>query len=148
MARIKQHGKGGIVLALSRFTHPSEHIRNKFPNPVHGHQLAGCVTLRQEVKKVNHKDQLCLIVHHDDFRNDDDFIYLHAVVKQWTVQVEGDHDLCFTARVHPQVEQEGEPTPLPQAVDELLSIQATTEETVEALHGDDVIGFFFWGMWS
>ena len=135
MAQTKQHGKGAIVSALSRLIHPSEHIRNKFPNPVHGHQLAGCVTLRQEVKKVNHKDQLCLIVHHDDFKNDDDFIELHAVVKHWKVEVEGDPDLCFTARVNPQVEQEGEPTPLPQAVDELLTNQATTEETVEALHG-------------
>ena len=62
------------------FIHPSEHIRNKFPNPVHGHRLAYCVTLRQELKKVNRKDQLCLVVHHDDFKNDDDFIELHAVV--------------------------------------------------------------------
>ena len=63
----------------------------------------------------------------------DDFIELHADVKHWKVEVEGDPDLCFTARVNPQVEQEGEPTPLPQAVDELLNNQATTEETLEAL---------------
>ena len=31
------------------------------------------VTLQQEVKKVNRKDQLCLVVRHDDFKNDDDF---------------------------------------------------------------------------
>ena len=115
MARTKQHGKGAIVSALSRFIHPSEHIRNKFPNPVHGHQLAGCVTLQQEVKKVNRKDQLYLVIRHDDFKNDDDFIELHVVVKHWKVEVEGDPDVCFTARVNPQVEQEGEPTPLPQA---------------------------------
>ena len=42
MARTKQHGKGAIVSALSRFIHPSEHIRNKFPNPVHSHWLVGC----------------------------------------------------------------------------------------------------------
>ena len=95
----------------------------------------GCVTLRQEVKKVNCKDQLCLIIHHDDFKNADDFIELHAAVKHWKVEVEGDPDLCFTARVNPQVEQEEEPTPLPQAVDEHLNNQATTEETLEVLHG-------------
>ena len=78
---------------------------------------------------------MCLVIHHDDFKNDDDFIELQAVVKHWKVEVEGDPDLCFTARVNPQVEQEGEPTPLPQAVDELLTNQATTEETVETLHG-------------
>ena len=118
MSPTKQHGKGAIVSALSRFIHPSEHINSKFPNPVHGHRLVGCFTLRQEVKKVNRKDQLCA----------DDFIELHAVVKHWKVEVEGDPDLCFTARVNPQVEQEEEPTPLPQAVDELLNNQATTEE--------------------
>ena len=89
MAQTKQHGKGAIVSALSRFIHPSEHIRNKFPNPVHGHQLVGCVTLRQEVKKVNRKNQLCIVVCHNDFKNDDDFIKLHAVVKHWKVEVEG-----------------------------------------------------------
>ena len=125
MSRTKQHGKGAIVSALSRFIHPSEHIRSKFPNPVHSHRLVGCFTLRQEVKKVNRKDQLCA----------DDFIELHAVVKHWKVEVEGDPDLCFTARVNPQVEQEEEPTPLPQVVDELLNNQATTEETLEALRG-------------
>ena len=87
------------------------------------------------MKKVNHKGQLCLVICHNDFKNDADFIELHAVVKHWKVELEGDPDLCFTARVNPQVEQEGEPTPLPQAVDELLTNQATTEETVEALHG-------------
>ena len=83
----------------------------------------GCVTLQQEVKKVNCKDhnELFLVVHHDDFKNADNFIELHAVVKHWKVEVEGDPDLCFTATVNPQVEQEGELTPLPQAVDELLN---------------------------
>ena len=37
--------------------------------------------------------------------------------------------------MNPQVEQEEEPTPLPQAVDELLNNQATSEETLEALRG-------------
>ena len=87
------------------------------------------------MKKVNHKDQLCLVIHHDDFKNDGDFIELHVVVKHWTVEVEGDPRLYFTARVNPQVEEEGEPTPLPRVVDELLTNQATTEETVEALRG-------------
>ena len=37
--------------------------------------------------------------------------------------------------MNPQIEQEEEPTPLPQAVDELLNNQATSEETLEALRG-------------
>ena len=38
--------------------------------------------------------------------------------------------------MNPQVEQEEEPTPLPQVVDELLNNQATSEETLEALRGE------------
>ena len=53
MARTKQHGKGAIVSALSRFIHPSEHIRNKFPTPVHGHWLVGCyIATRSEKGKL------------------------------------------------------------------------------------------------
>ena len=37
--------------------------------------------------------------------------------------------------MNPQVEQEEELTPLPQAVDQLLNNQATSEETLEALRG-------------
>ena len=37
--------------------------------------------------------------------------------------------------MNPQVEQEEEPTPLPQAVGELVNNQATSEETLEALRG-------------
>ena len=120
---------------LFQHYHGSSIHQEQVSKPNSRSSVGGFFTLRQEVKKVNHKDQLCLVVRHDDYKNADDFIELHAVVKHWKVEVEGDSDLCFTARVNPQVEQEGEPTPLPQAVDELLNNQATTEETLEALRG-------------
>ena len=62
-------GVGAIVSALLRFIHPSEHICNKFPNVVQGQWLENCVTIRQEVKKVSQKEQLVLVVHHEDFKN-------------------------------------------------------------------------------
>ena len=49
--RKKCHGKGAVVSSLIRFIHPSEYIRNKFPNAVNGQRLDGCITVRQEVKK-------------------------------------------------------------------------------------------------
>ena len=63
------HGVGAIVSALLRFIRPSEHIHNKFPNVVQGQWLVNCVTIQQEVKKVSWKEQLVLVVHHEDFKN-------------------------------------------------------------------------------
>ena len=74
------HGVGAIVSALLRFIHPSEHICNKFPNVVQGQQLENCVTIQQEVKKVSQKEQLVLVIWHEDFKNpDDSYIELHGV---------------------------------------------------------------------
>ena len=46
----KTHGVGATVSCLIKFLHPSELIRNKFPNPVNGQRLDGCITVRQELK--------------------------------------------------------------------------------------------------
>ena len=74
------HGVGAIVSALLRFIHPSEHIRNKFPNVVQGQQLENGITIRQEVKKVSRKEQLVLVVRHEDFKNpDNSYIELHGM---------------------------------------------------------------------
>ena len=137
MPRTKHLGKGAIISALLKFLHPSELIRNKFPNPVHGHRLSGCIALRQEVKKVNRKEQLCPVVHHEEFKTGDEYDELHVVVKHWKVDTEGDLDFFFTERREPEgQQQEHEQTPLPAAIDDLLSNQATTEQTIGALRGD------------
>ena len=76
------HGVGAIALALLRFIHRSKHIRNKFPNVAQGQRLENCVTIRQEVKKVSRKEQLVLVVHHEDFKNPDNsysYIELHGM---------------------------------------------------------------------
>ena len=74
------HGVGAIVLALLRFIHPSEHIRNKFPNVVQGQRLENCETICQEVKKVSQKEQLVLVVRHEDLKNpNDSYIELHGM---------------------------------------------------------------------
>ena len=80
----KMHGSAGALIraktsCLSKVMHPSEHIRNKFLNPVAGHHLEGCVVVWQEVKHVTKRDQLCVVVRYDDFKADDEHIKLHAV---------------------------------------------------------------------
>ena len=90
---MKHLSKGAIVSALLKFLHPSELIRNKYPNPIHGHRLSGCIALWQEVKKVNRKEQLCLVIHHEEFKTGDEYDELHVVVMHWKVHTEGDPDL-------------------------------------------------------
>ena len=77
--QLSRIGVGAKTSCLSKFLHPSEHIRNKFPNSVAGHRVEGCVVVRQEVKHVTKRDQLCVVVRHDDFKMDDEHIELHAV---------------------------------------------------------------------
>ena len=94
--RKKCHGKGAVVSSLIRFIDPSEYIRNKFPNAVNGQQLDGCITVCQEVKKINRREQLLLVVMHDDFINGEGNPQeLHGVKKYWQVETEGDQDYFF-----------------------------------------------------
>ena len=73
-------GVGAIVSALLRFIHLSKHICNNFPNVVQGQRLENCVTIREEVKKVSWKEQLVLVVCHEDFKYpDDSYIELHGI---------------------------------------------------------------------
>ena len=77
--QVGDHGVDAVILALIHFIHPSQHMRDKFPNLVAAQHL-NCVTLWQEVKMFSRKEQLCLIVQHDDFKNDNDTeIQLYSV---------------------------------------------------------------------
>ena len=117
--RKKTHGKGAIVSVLIKFVHPLALIREKFPNPENRQRLEGCLTVRQEVKKITRKDQLSLVVTHDDFKDADGNLQeLHAVKKHFSIQQEGDPDLFFD--VPQERQQETMDTPLPDAVDDEL----------------------------
>ena len=109
------HCVGAIVLALIHFIHPSEHIRQKFPNPVAGQRLSDCQTIQQEMKKVMQKDQLIIVVHHEDFKMDaGDFINLYVEKCYWKVQKAGNADLRFDAApTNDGGEQGDEMVPLP-----------------------------------
>ena len=92
------HGVSAIVSALLRFIHPSKHIHNKFLNVVQGQWLENCVAIRHKVKKVSRKEQLVLVVHHEDFKNlDDSYIELHGMKRYWKVSQEGHPDYFFDA---------------------------------------------------
>ena len=124
---------GAIVLALIHFIHPSKNIRQKFPFPVASQRLSDCQTIQQEMKKVTQKDQLIIVVHHEDFKMDaGDFINLYAVKWYWNVQKAGDDDLLFDAAPTNDGGGQGdEMVPLPAAVDEYINGERVN--TIEAL---------------
>ena len=129
------HGVGAIVLALLRFIHPSEHIHNKFPNVVQGQWLENCVTICQEVKKVSRKEQLVLVVHHEDFKNPDDrYIELHGVKRDWKVSQQGHPDYVFDAiTTTDENASSQEETLMPEDVSEHINGNSCTTETIQAL---------------
>ena len=76
-----------------------------------------------------------LIVHHEDFKNNDDtYIELYAVKRYWKVHKEGDLDYIFDAKA-PTTEEEDddEQRLLPDAIGVHLSGAACTTETTIAL---------------
>ena len=48
-------GVGAQVSCLSKFLHPSEHIRAKYVNPVKGHRLEGLGVVREEQKVIRRR---------------------------------------------------------------------------------------------
>ena len=75
------------------------------------------MTLRQDVKKINRKDQLSLNVMHPEFKDAEGNLQeLHAVKKHFTIEVEGYSDLFFDGQLEIQPEQPSD-TLLPSAID-------------------------------
>ena len=113
----KRHVVGASVKVLLKFLHPSELVRNKYLNLQSGQRLEGCTTIRQEVKHINRRDQLSLVVTHNDFHDDEgDLHELHDVKCYFTVEEEGDLELFFDAATLGQ-EPEGQQVPLRPVID-------------------------------
>ena len=77
-SKTAQHGIGAVASVCKRFLHPSKTVSEKYPNMRPDERLEGCLELRKEVKKVMRREQMCIILRHDDFPN----IELHAV-ERW-----------------------------------------------------------------
>ena len=100
--------------------HPSALIQEKFLNPEKQQRLEGCLLVRQEVKKISHKDQLSLVVTHDDFKDANGNLQeLHTIKKLFSIQEEGDPDLFFN--IPQERQEETMDTPLLDAVNNELS---------------------------
>ena len=115
--RKKTLGVGAVVSAMLKFVHLSALVRKKYPNLENCQRLVGCRVLRQEVKRISCKDQLSLVVTHEDFKDaDGNLEELHVVKKHFTIQHEGDPDFP-PDNPQEQQQQPQEETPLPESVD-------------------------------
>ena len=91
----------------------------------------------QEVKQINRKEQLSLVVTHEDFKSDsDEILELHVVKKHFKVEQGGDPDLFFDTVVDNSNEEAEEPS-LPVVIgDEVMGRNhGGANELAAALNG-------------
>ena len=82
-------------------------------------------------------DQLCIVIHHDEFKTaDGTIVELHVVKRYCKVVEEGDIDFFFDDPVV-EVEREEEPVSvaLHDVINQAINGQSTKNNTIEALHG-------------
>ena len=85
MARKKQAGTGAVCSVLLKYLHPAKYIDEKYPNRTARQRLLNCLAINQQYWSVKKKQQLCIVLCHDDHPNKE-----LIAVKQWVkVEVEG-----------------------------------------------------------
>ena len=92
--------------------------------------------MRQEVKTINRKDQLSLVVTRHDFKDGNgDLQELHAVKKHFAIEEEGDSDYFFD--VSQEAEQQQQPDLLPAVIDSEIQGEnhGGTSDLLTALSG-------------
>ena len=87
-------GVGAVCRVMLKYLHPSKKIREKYHNRISSNKLGKLIVIRQEVKKVSRKDQMCLIFRHDNCSNEE-----MNCVKRWAkVMTEGDPEAFLIPR--------------------------------------------------
>jgi hypothetical protein len=84
------HGVGANCTVLTKFIHPSEHIRKKHANLDKGHQTL-VIIASEETCKVRRKEQKCYTFRSDDYPN----TILYAVKRYVNVVTEGPPETFF-----------------------------------------------------
>ena len=87
----------------------------------------------QKVKCVTKRDQLCVVVRHDDFKANNKHIELHAVKQYFRVTEEGDPDLFFDDPGTVGGEDNAAPIPLLEAEDDAINGASEEPNTIKAL---------------
>jgi hypothetical protein len=126
----KRLGLGAVVSFPTKFLHPHHHRDGHFPSVNDDHRLTDAIVVRREMKMVNHKSTMCVIVHHNDFKDDT-----------------GRYHRLWCAESHVKVETEGDPekffeVPDPAVSEKQLSgsLSTETDKTDPNNKGKDVKG--------
>ena len=94
MAREKKTmGIGAVVSALIRVLHPFQVVRDKYPNPQHGERLHDLLVIGRELRTVNNRLQMTILMRHDHFDGD----VLYCVEKFVRVETSGAAEHYFNA---------------------------------------------------
>ncbi|MGK3738328.1 MAG: hypothetical protein ACI8RD_013918 [Bacillariaceae sp.] len=90
-------GIGAIVSFQVKFIHPHKNRDVKFPYPVAGQRITGCRVVRRALKKIKHKPTICAVVHHDDFKDEENGEYYEIWCNESHIRVdkEGDSTMFF-----------------------------------------------------
>jgi len=126
-------GKEAIVSCQINKLHPSELIRKHFPNPEKGQRLENCRVRRREIKKINRKDQMAIVIIHNSFMDKSSHQELYAVERWFRITQQGPSDYFFHVAELPEdntYTEEGQKQVLPAAIIEGHNIN------IQNLHGD------------
>jgi len=94
--RKKQLGKGARVSVLFRYLHPAEYLQNKVQNARGDMRIDDFVVDRLEQRVISHKQQLAVVLHHANFKDDNEQFVDIFVCQRWCrITAEGDPDLFF-----------------------------------------------------
>lgn len=87
-----------MVSCLSKNLHPSHIVREHFPNATMGHRVHDLTVVRLEEKRINRKQQLAVVVTHEDMvAISGTKLELYAAQRWFQVTKEGPIDLRFEA---------------------------------------------------
>ena len=111
--KLKQ-GVGAVCSIAIKFLHPQKRIKEVFPNTTSLQRLEDTIALRREMKLVNCKAIVCIVLRHELFEGDE----IYASQRYVRVQTEGDERGFVDDPVEdaPVVEGEG-PNDVPDPVE-------------------------------
>ena len=122
-------GIGAVVHVLIKFMHPSQNIRDKYPNPEKGTRLEGCVVTGKCLKVVSRQEQTVITFHNDEF----DGVELYAVERYCLISEEGPAESFFSTHY---ISVEAEPVDDNSPVDE---VENATQQLNELTQRNDAL---------
>jgi hypothetical protein len=98
MVRKLRNGVGAVARVKKKFLHPAKDISDRYMNQDHNEELDGLLVLRKEQKRVNTREQTCVVFRHEDFDKE-----IYCVERWCKIVTEGPEESLFD---NPRVDEE------------------------------------------